>query len=96
MTPRRWVFIAALVLALLFGIQAGEYSTLDWLALRKEERIEARRVGELQQVVDSLTRYAQRIESDPELQERIAREQHGMLRPGEHAFILEDVLETRR
>ncbi len=96
MTPRRWVFVAALVLALLFGIQAGEYSTLDWLALRKEERIEARRVGELQQVVDSLTRYAQRIESDPELQERIAREQHGMLRPGEHAFILEDVPETRR
>lgn len=96
MTPRRWAFVAALVLALLFGVQAGEYSTLDWLALRKEERIEARRVDELQQVVDSLTRYAQRIETDPELQERIAREQHGMLRPGEHAFILEDVPEAKR
>ncbi|MHB1329345.1 MAG: FtsB family cell division protein [Gemmatimonadales bacterium] len=96
MTPRRWLFVGALVLAVLFGIQAGEYSTLDWLALRKEARLEAAKVTELQRVVDSLTRYAQRVETDIELQERIAREQHGMLRPGEHAFILEEVPEAPR
>jgi len=95
-TQKRWLFAAALVLALLFALQAGEYSTLDWLALRKDERAEARRVGELQGIVDSLTQYAHRVETDPELQERIAREQHGMLRPGEHAFILEDVPESKR
>ncbi len=96
MTPRRWLLVGALVLAVLFAVQAGEYSTLDWLALRKEERAEAAKVTELQRVVDSLTRYAQQVESDPELQERIAREQHGMLRPGEHAFILEERPEARR
>ena len=82
----RWLVGAVLVAALIFALQGGEYSTLAWLKLRREERAEAVRVQELRRTVDSLMEYAKKVENDPETQERIAREQHGMLKPGEHAF----------
>ena len=84
----RWLVALVLVVALLFVLQGGEYSTMAWWKLRQEERSEAARVKELQRTVDSLIRYAKQVETDPELQERIAREQYGMLKPGEHAFRL--------
>jgi cell division protein FtsB len=92
-TGARWLAIAVLVVAALFGFQAGEYSTLAWLQLRRDERTESALVVELRRQVDSLTEYAKLVETDPETQERIAREQHGMLKAGEHAFILEEARE---
>ncbi len=82
----RWLVVVVLVLALLFALEGGEYSTQAWLKLRREERLEAERVQELRRIVDSLEQLAKKIENDPETQERIAREKHGMLKPGEHAF----------
>jgi cell division protein FtsB len=90
MTGRRWLLIGVVALALLFALQGGEYSSLALLALKREVKREQSRVAELHRVVDSLARYARRVETDPGTQERIAREIHGMLKPGEHAFILED------
>jgi cell division protein FtsB len=37
-------------------------------------------IDSLQQVVDSLKRYKVRLQTDPALQERIAREEFGMVR----------------
>ncbi len=75
------------VVALVFAVQGGEYSTVAWLKLRGEERAEVARVAELQRTVDSLLAYAKKVETDPETQERIAREQYRMLKAGEHVFL---------
>ena len=82
----RWLVGAVLTAAVIFALEGGEYTTQGWLKLRREERSEAARVRELQRTVDSLLQVAKLVETDPETQERIAREQHGMLKPGEHAF----------
>ena len=37
-------------------------------------------IDSLQRIVDSLKRYKQRVETDPALQERIAREEFGLVR----------------
>jgi cell division protein FtsB len=89
-TIGRWLAVAALGGGIFFAIQGGEYSTLALRKLRGDERAERARIAELKRVVDSLTRYAKLVETDPETQERIARERHGMLKAGEHAFILEE------
>ena len=75
-------FIAALVLAAL-AFQAGEYSTFDWLKLRRQLADERQAVRDLELELDSLERLMQALETDPVAQERAAREQFGMIRKGE-------------
>jgi cell division protein FtsB len=67
-------------------IQGGEYSTLDWLELRSERAREKARIEALRGEVDSLRVEAIAVETDPEVQERIARELYGMLRDGEVVY----------
>ena len=86
MTRKVWAILVLVALAALFALQAGEYSTGQWLALRKKERQERAEVDSLRREVDSLTRLRRLVESDPAWQERIAREQYGMLRKGEIEF----------
>ncbi|HEY8256259.1 MAG TPA: septum formation initiator family protein [Gemmatimonadales bacterium] len=86
MTPARWAALAALVFALYFAVQGGEYGTTDLIHLRREESSERTKVLRLRTVVDSLTRAAVAIERDPRVQERAAREQFGMLRKGEFLY----------
>ena len=88
MTAARWAALAALIFALYFGIQGGEYGTTDLLALRRQEAAEQAQVIRLQQVVDSLTRDANAIEHDLRVQERVARERFGMIRRGELLYRL--------
>ena len=95
MTPARWLAVTVLLAAVVFAFQGGEYSTMQWLNLRRQEREERARVTELRRTVDSLARVAKLVETDPETQERIARERHGMLRKGEHAFIFEEGPEVK-
>jgi cell division protein FtsB len=85
-TPARWAALAALAFALYFAVQGGEYGTLDLLHLRAEERSEQAKVIRLRWLVDSLTKAAVAIERDPRVQERVAREQFGMLRKGEFLY----------
>lgn len=73
-------------LALLFAVQGGEYSTWDWITLRREERDEKARITELRREVDSLEKEALAVERDPATQERLARELYGMLRKGEFVY----------
>ena len=79
---KRLLWFALLVAALSFAIQGGEYGTSDLFALRaRRARLEAR-IDSLQRTVDSLERYRKAVASDPAVQERIAREEFGMVRGG--------------
>lgn len=83
--------LAALVVvgaALVFALFAGEYGTLDWFRLRADEREERARIEELVRIVDSLEAVAVGLETDPRVQERVAREEFGMIRRGEHVYRL--------
>ena len=82
-TVARWVIV---VLALVFAVQGGEYTTWNWWELRSAERREAAAVADLKDVVDSLEKAAIAIERDPRVQERVARESFGMIRNGEYLF----------
>jgi cell division protein FtsB len=77
---KRLLVAAGVLGALWFAIEGGEYGTYD---LRRQSQRKARLQSEIdsaQRVVDSLRRYKKRLETDPVLQERIAREEFGMLR----------------
>ncbi|HEY2824942.1 MAG TPA: septum formation initiator family protein [Gemmatimonadales bacterium] len=84
------VVAAAVALALIsIGIWGGEYSTPNWLTLRRQVRAEHAAVDSLRGTLDSLRREAAAIEKDPATQERVAREQFGMIRPGEILYRIE-------
>ena len=83
---RTQVIVVILALALLFAMQGGEYSTWDFMTLRREERDEISRIAELRREVDSLEKEAKAVETDPATQERLARELYGMLRKGEYVY----------
>jgi cell division protein FtsB len=76
--------------AAVFALAGGEYGTLDWLQLRRQEQSEVRTIAELTAEVDSLRRYARAVATDRRLLERIAREDFGMIRKGEYLYRLEE------
>jgi cell division protein FtsB len=69
--------------ALWFAIQGGEYGTSDLLRQRNQRARLDREIDSLQRIVDSLRRYKARVLTDPRTQERIAREEFGMVRAKE-------------
>ena len=69
-----------IAVALYFGLQGGEYSTRDLYVLRSRSSSLQREVDSLQRSVDSLNRYLRAVKSDSATQERIAREEFGMVR----------------
>jgi len=72
-----WLFAA-------FGaVQGGEYGTTDLLRQRGRVREARARVDSLERVVRELREQKRLVESDPVTQERIAREEFGMVREGE-------------
>jgi cell division protein FtsB len=81
--------VLVLVSALIFALAGGEYGTLDWLELRRQERAEQRAITELTAEVDSLKRFAKAVDTDRRLMERIAREEFGMIRKGEFLYRLQ-------
>ena len=79
-----WVkrlIVTAIALAVAaFAVQGGEYGTTDLYRQRARKRALLAEVDSLQQQVDSLTKLKRLLLSDPKLQERIAREEFGMVR----------------
>ena len=71
---------AGVVAALVFAVQGGEYGTRDLMRQKARRRALTGAIDSLTHIVDSLKRYKRRLETDPVLQERIAREQFGMVR----------------
>jgi cell division protein FtsB len=87
-TRTRWIAVAVVALAIYFALQGGEYSGLQLLELTRRVRAEQALVAELTREVDSLARVRKRVETDPAMQERMARELYGMLRPGEIEYTI--------
>ena len=77
---RRLIWVALCVGAIYFALQAGEFSTLDIMKQRKRKAQLQSQVDSLQRQVDSLKTVERMISSDPSTQERIAREEFGMVR----------------
>jgi cell division protein FtsB len=77
---RRLLAAAGVLGALWFAIEGGEYGTRDLMHQKQRRARLQSAIDSAQHVVDSLRQYKKRLETDPELQERIAREEFGMVR----------------
>jgi cell division protein FtsB len=77
---RRLIGLAAAAGVLWFAVQGGEYGTTDLFSQKgRRAQLEAD-VAEMQRVVDSLVAWKKQILTDAATQERIAREEFGMIR----------------
>ena len=72
--------VAVLTVAAVFAVQGGEWGTTDLIKQRSRLARSRHDVDSLQREVDSLKVYKKAIETDPLLQERIAREEFGMVK----------------
>ena len=77
---RRLLWGAGAQAVLAFAIEGGEYGTSDLYRQRARRRSLMASIDSLQLEVDSLAALRKRLESDPALQERIAREEFGMVK----------------
>jgi cell division protein FtsB len=77
---KRILWILVIAVALFFALQGGEYSSRDLYLLKVRSETIQHDVDSLQREVDSLTRYLRAVKTDSATQERIAREEFGMVR----------------
>jgi len=77
---QRLIFALILLGGLLFAVQGGEYSTRDLWRQRARRAVLIAQTDSLAREVDSLRKVAKAIQDDPATQERIAREEFGMVR----------------
>lgn len=77
---RRIVWLLVIAGAVMFALQGGEYSTRDLYRQHVRKNRLTRSVDSLQRLVDSLSRYSRLVQTDTLTQERIAREEFGMVR----------------
>jgi cell division protein FtsB len=82
-TRTRIAGIAAGIGLLALAAWGGEYSTADWITIRRQLADERAKFTTLRGDVDSLAKLAHDLETNPAVQERVAREQFGMIRDGE-------------
>ena len=71
---------AALGGILYFAVEGGEYGTSDLARQRMRRKRVLTAIDSLTRQVDSLKRYKSALATDVRLQERIAREEFGMVR----------------
>jgi cell division protein FtsB len=77
---RRLVMLVIAAAIVAFAVQGGEWGTFDLISQKKRIAELEAGVDSLQHIVDSLKTYRRRLATDPSLQERIAREEFGMVR----------------
>ena len=79
---RAWRIVGLVVLlaAIVFAIQGGEYGTTDLFQQRSRKAHLLAEIDTLEKQVDSLEKVKKSVESDPAVQERIAREEFGLVR----------------
>ncbi len=73
-----WIVIGAVVLV--YALQGGEYSTTALLSQRARATRMRASMDSLRHEIDSLTKVKKAVLADPAVQERIAREEFGMVR----------------
>ncbi len=83
MSRARLAALAGAVALAGLALWGGEYGTADWLTMRRQLAEERAAVAGLRVEVDSLDKLAHDLETNPAVQERVAREQFGMIRDGE-------------
>jgi len=95
---KQWLLRLSIVVAIYFAFQGGEYTTWDLYRQKKREEVLTLAIDSLKRDVDSLKALKRSIESDPSTQERIAREDFGMVRDKEllFRFLDPDSLKSRR
>ena len=86
MNARRVVLGLVLLAAATFALLGGTYTTFDVFRLRSDLAQERDAIVQLKVAIDSLGKVAQSLERDPRTQERMARDQFGMIREGEHLY----------
>ena len=91
---KRLIWFAVAGAAAYFLIQGGEYGTSDLVRQRLEKRRLTAAIDSLQAEVDSLRKYRKAVETDPKTQERIAREQFGMIRGSEILYLFDTLPDT--
>jgi cell division protein FtsB len=72
-----WVVIGAAALA--FAVEGGEFSTPDLVRNRRDMQRLEHANDSVKRVLAALRAYKDSVEHDPSVQERIAREQFGMV-----------------
>ncbi len=77
---KRLVWVLVFAGAVAFALQGGEYSTADLWRQFTHKRALTRNVDSLGTLVDSLARFSKLVQTDSATQERIAREEFGMVR----------------
>jgi len=83
MTRTQVAGIAGAVGLVALAVWGGEYGTADWITIRRQLADERAKVAALRIEIDSLAKLAHDLETNPAVQERVAREQFGMIRDGE-------------
>jgi cell division protein FtsB len=81
-----WAAVVLLGLMAILAVQGGEYSTGDYFELKRRVAAAESAEAHLGRVVDSLAGVEKAVLTDPREQERIAREEFGMIRPGEYLY----------
>ena len=77
----RRVLLGLPVLAVIwFAVEGSEFGSWDLWKQRRQKAQLQREIDSLQQRVDSLKQYRARLDTDRELQEKLARENVGMVR----------------
>ena len=74
------VVLLVLFAAVVFAVQGGEYGTTDLFQQRSRKAHLLAQIDSLEGQVDSLARVKKSIETDPAVQERMAREEFGLIR----------------
>ena len=79
-TWRRLIRIVIGAVVLVYALQGGEYSTTALLSQRARAARMRASMDSLRHEIDSLTKVKKAVLADPAVQERIAREEFGMVR----------------
>ena len=93
---RRVLGVVAALFVLWWAVQGGEYGTTDLLRQRRAITAERASIDSLERIVRGLQAAKRQVESDPVTQERIAREEFGMIRDGEILYRFIDTAATGR
>ena len=91
MKTGRFFAIVILVGGFAFGLFGGEYRAIDWWKIKRQVAEEEVALAQLRREVDSLQAYADSLETNRWVQERVARERFGMIRDGEIVYRIEPV-----
>lgn len=82
----RTLFLGALGLAAYYALFGGRYSVFETRSAAGEMQVLQARLDSIEAVNAGLEARIDSLENDPATLERVAREEYGMVRPGERLY----------